>query len=771
MKKLSMVALFSFALAACGGHGSSTIPSAHSTPQRAASATVRITLPMLEKKNAARRPQYVSPYTQGVAITVYAPGSAEPVTPTSVADVSPSSPLCKANSDGSRTCTIPLAISAGVYDMTFDAYDQPPSNGQPQGSKLSTGTLHSETIAAGSNNVINVALGGVISMIELGPQSFPAIADGNPHTFTLTVNPRDAQGAAIVGSDPYATPITLALAGDPNATASLSATQLANSSQNSVTVTYNGGNLTDATIAATAGSITSNTVHIAPLHAASNLSQIAVGQTASVTASAAQWTGPISAVSSDTSCASVSPGTATQANSAPAVFTVTGVGAGTSCSIAISTSTSQSMVLPITVTSGSSTLTIPSAQKIKHVVIIMQENRTFDNLFYQYPGADSVPPAAKMHDGTVLSLQPLGFDSSLGTVGGQSLVDVDHTHRDWVSGYDNGNMDGFDLEHVNPAPSGSICCAGTIPYSYVPQAQTTVYWNLASRYVLDDRMFHDVEASSFVEHQYMIAAQSGSIIDNPVPSPWGCDGGGTGATLLPSGQMGPAVSSCLDYQTIADELDAKGLTWRYYTPAIGQFAGNIWSAFDAIRHVRYGVDWQNNVLSPETNILTDVTTGHLADVTWVIPTLSNSDHERGFSTTGPGWVANVVNAIGQSPDWNSTVIFLTWDDWGGWYDHVAPPTPFPDYMGIGFRVPAIIISPYAKQNYVSHEFNTFASTLRFVEQTFGVPALTSRDANANGFSDAFNFSQTPRKFVPLQTSVTKAQLLKRKADTLPPDEE
>lgn len=771
MKRLSIVALFSLVLAACGGHGSGTIPSPRSTPQRAASAAVRITLPKLESKGSAeRRPQYVSPYTQGVAITVYAPGSAEPATPTSIADVSPSSPLCKANSDGSRTCTIPLAISAGVYDMTFDAYDQPPLNGQPQGSKLSTGTLHSQTIAAGSNNLISVALGGVISTVELGPQSLPAVADGNPHTFTLTVNPRDAQGAAIVGSDPYPTPIALALAGDPNATASLSVSQLANPSQNSVTVTYNGGNLTDATIVATVGTIKSNTVHMAPLHAVSNLSQIAVGQTATITASAAQWTGPISAVSSDTGCASVSPATATQANSAPVIFTVTGVGAGTTCSIAISTSSAQSMVLPISVTSSSSTVTIPSAQKIKHVVIIMQENRTFDNLFYQYPGADSVPPAPKLHDGTTVSLKPIGFSDSLGMVNGQSLVDVDHTHRDWVSGYDNGNMDGFDLEHVNP-PSGSICCAGTIPYSYVPQAQTTVYWNLAKQYVLGDRMFHDVEASSFVEHQYMIAAQSASIIDNPVPSPWGCDGGGTGATLLPSGQMGPSISSCLDYQTIADELDAKGLTWRYYTPPIGQFAGNIWSAFDAIKHIRYGVDWQNNVLSPETNILTDVSSSHLADVTWVIPTLSNSDHERGFSTTGPGWVANVVNAIGQSPDWNSTVIFLMWDDWGGWYDHVAPPTPFPDYMGIGFRVPVIVISPYAKKNYVSHEFNTFSSSLRFIEQTFNLQALTSRDANANGFSDAFDFSQAPRAFVPIQTSVTQSQLMNRKPDTLPPDEE
>ncbi len=384
---------------------------------------------------------------------------------------------------------------------------------------------------------------------------------------------------------------------------------------------------------------------------------------------------------------------------------------------------------------------VPNANLIKHVVIVIQENRSFDNLFNGFPGADTVQSAVTSTGATV-ALKPIGlaFDQ-----------DIVHSHTNFVKEYANGNLF-FDLG--TPTPQGTY-----FPYSYVPQAQTQPYFAMAQRYALADRMFQSNSGPSLTSHLYLTAgsaqiAPGENVDENPdTPSVWGCDSpaGTTAALLGPNSTDIPGPFPCYNYTTLADELDAKALPWRYYAPAVG-VSGAIWSVFDAIAHIRNGADWTSDVVSPETNVLNDARTGPLADVTWVVPSFVNSDHATSDSTSGPAWVASVVNAIGQGPNWNSTAIFVVWDDWGGWYDHVVPPQL--DAMGLGFRVPLIVISPYAKHGYVSHVQHEFGSILHFTEERFGLASLAASDARADDLSDCFDFTQTAQPFTPFAVSRT-----------------
>ena len=187
---------------------------------------------------------------------------------------------------------------------------------------------------------------------------------------------------------------------------------------------------------------------------------------------------------------------------------------------------------------------------------------------------------------------------------------------------------------------------------------------------------------------------------------------------------------------------------QFRRPLAVQFDGAIWNAFDAIKKVRDGADWAN-VVSPETAVFDDVKLNQLPAVSWVVPCGRNSDHAAG-TDNGPSWVAAVVNAIGKSPAWSTTAIIVVWDDWGGYYDHV-PPAFLDDQGGLGFRVPMIVVSPYAKQGYVAHTQYEFGSLLKFVEETFDLGSLGTTDVRANNINDAFNFKQKPRPFVTIQS--------------------
>jgi phospholipase C len=213
-----------------------------------------------------------------------------------------------------------------------------------------------------------------------------------------------------------------------------------------------------------------------------------------------------------------------------------------------------------------------------------------------------------------------------------------------------------------------------------------------------------------------------------------------------------------------DLLDVQMVTWRYYAPS----AGSIWTGPNAIQHIRSGPDWAN-VIIPQTQVLTDILNGQLAQVTWVIPDGADSDHAASNKGTGPSWVASIVNAIGTSQYWSDTAIIITWDDWGGWYDHVAP--SIYDSYEYGFRVPLIIVSPYTKQGYVSHVTHDFGSILKFIEEIFKLPSLGYADARADDFSDCFDLSQTPITFQAIPAEVDKNFFLTVKRPFTPPDDD
>jgi phospholipase C len=408
------------------------------------------------------------------------------------------------------------------------------------------------------------------------------------------------------------------------------------------------------------------------------------------------------------------------------------------------------------------TLLSSGSSPISHVVIVIQENRSFDDLFATFPGADGTT-VGRSKNGSGYQYIPLK-KSPL-----KLRCDLRHSYNRYLSDYDGGKMDGFNSE------GGSGHCTGleTAPYQYVNPTQIKPYWKIAQTYVLADHTFQTQGSGSFTAHQDLIAgatlidkAQTKSIVENPDSTPWGCDAPkGTVTSLLQyvSGELvfkyhkGPFP--CFTYETMRDLLDAQKVSWKYYSPPVFGDEGGLWNAFDAISAVRYGAEWGVNVTDSNKQFFTDISNNALPAVSWIIPDRKNSDHPGQGSDTGPSWVASIVNAVGQSSYWPSTAIVVVWDDWGGFYDHVPPPFQ-DDWGGLGFRVPMIVVSAYDKQGqssqggYISHTQYEFGSILKFVEDNFGLGRLGTTDVRANSIADCFAFRQKPRAFrvIPAQYS-------------------
>jgi phospholipase C len=398
-------------------------------------------------------------------------------------------------------------------------------------------------------------------------------------------------------------------------------------------------------------------------------------------------------------------------------------------------------------------------------VIVVQENRSFDDLFSGFPGADA--PAFGYAGKTRRSLRPTPLEDP---------GNIENNWRDAIDGWNHGKMNGFQHEHFYGGPLDYA-------YAYVPRRETAPYWTMARRYTLADRMFPTEFGPSYTAHLSLIAANTDirttpiAEVDAPSNLPWGCDASpGTRSFTLDAQRVerfnGP-FPCYRDFPTIADRLDAAGVPWKYYASPLSRIGGKVWSEFDSIRNVRYGPDWQN-VISPQTRILRDVPGGALADVSWVTPDWVDSDHTGSGYNRGPSWVASIVNAIGESAYWKTTTIIVLWDDWGGWYDNVPPPQR--DFRGLGIRVPCIIISPYAKPGYVSHTQYEFGSVLKFVEEVFNLPPIgpTSRgftDTRAASILDSFDFTQSPRVFSPIPAPYPQSRFLRERPSYVPPDNE
>ena len=397
--------------------------------------------------------------------------------------------------------------------------------------------------------------------------------------------------------------------------------------------------------------------------------------------------------------------------------------------------------------------------KIQHVVVVVQENRTPDNLFHDpvliARGAD-IASNGIMSSGAVITLKPTPLGVS---------YDLSHAHSAFVAMYHNGKMDG--ANHV-----GVMCrrppCRDAI-FKYVRNSDVIPYFQMAEQYTFGDRMFQTNQGPSFPAHQFLISGTSAPtkdshlfVAENPnTIMVGGCNAPSTASVALigPNGKESTSMFTCFEHPTLSDELDDRSLSWRYYAPN----PSSIWTAPNAIQHlcrpetendqtVCTGRAWKN-VSIPSKRILSDIANNDLAAVTWVTPAGQYSDHPGTVGATGgPSWVASIVNAIGHSPFWSNTAIIITWDDWGGWYDHVPPPKVINDGRSwgsgyvYGFRVPLIVISPYARPEYISHVNHDFGSILNFVEQVFSLHSLGYADAHADNLSDCFDFGQRPMQY-------------------------
>jgi len=429
-----------------------------------------------------------------------------------------------------------------------------------------------------------------------------------------------------------------------------------------------------------------------------------------------------------------------------------------------------------------------AAGKILHVIVIFQENRTPDNLF-QDPvliqrGADIQNYGLKS-DGEKVPLTPTTLKTD---------YDLGHGHDSFLRMYDNGLMDGADKILVTCNKDATVGCPPPQPwFQYIEPSGVAPYYALAEAYTFGDRMFQTNQGPSFPAHQYIIsgtsAPSSGSTLfaaENPVggPDPFhiaGCIAPPqeTVALLDPTGAETQKIYPCFEHATLTDELNSQGISWRYYTPS----AGVIWTAPNAIQHMCVpnaappngtactGSDWNDHVVLQNTQVLTDIQNGQLATVSWVIPRGQASDHAGQNDGSGPSWVASVVNAVGSSQYWANTAIFITWDDWGGWYDHVAPPINPNNAYEYGFRVPLIVVSPYAKAANISHVTHHFGSILKYIEENFGLSSLGYADVDADDFADCFDYSQSPLVFRAIKAPLDAKHFLQDKTPPTDPDDD
>jgi phospholipase C len=414
---------------------------------------------------------------------------------------------------------------------------------------------------------------------------------------------------------------------------------------------------------------------------------------------------------------------------------------------------------------------------IQHVVVIIQENRSVDNIFNGFPGADTTRTGFDSH-GNMHTLQSVSFSAQ---------CDPSHSHPAFVNEFNNGALNGWDLETVtchngNSLPDGA--------FAFVSNAGTSAYWNVASNYAFADEVFQTNEGPSMPAHEYLIAGQSGG---HGIDAPWafsengggsssrdtaseevGTDGRkfcGGAATMTVTqidltssypGTEGNPIFPCKDYQTIFDLAMGQSppLTWKYYAHK----AGNVWSGTDFVQHLWQNPGWR--AVIPETTVLTDIATHNLANIVYVTPSPGNSDHPHASSFSqfaGPKWVASIVNAIGNDPYyWGNTTILIVWDDWGGWFDHAVygatmhPPGNPTDPYEYGFRVPLVVVSPYVNAHMIDHTQRTFDSIMAYIETTFNLGNLGMQDTTTDDLSDMFNYSQAPLQFIPMPNGKGRA---------------
>jgi phospholipase C len=317
-----------------------------------------------------------------------------------------------------------------------------------------------------------------------------------------------------------------------------------------------------------------------------------------------------------------------------------------------------------------------SGTPLKNIVVLMQENRSFDHYFGLFPGAEGLPACA-----------PLTHAASL------CLASPAH-----------------DIEAARAETSaGFVPIGGATALTYYTGRDLPYYWALAARFTLCDHYFCSALGGTAINRTISVAAAAGTVRDN--------------ATL---------ATAILPDLNIADRLDQAGVDWRCYQ------AGPTDAGYNPFRYfARQRSD--PRAARPFAEFLADAATGRLPPVSWIATEDPLSEHGPDDVSWGERFVALAVNSLATSPQWRDSALLLSYDENGGFYDHMAPPRL--DELGLGFRVPAIVVSPYAKPKHISSTVYEHCSTLALIEQTFGLESMASRDAAANPFDDAFDFSR------------------------------
>jgi phospholipase C len=406
------------------------------------------------------------------------------------------------------------------------------------------------------------------------------------------------------------------------------------------------------------------------------------------------------------------------------------------------------------------------APPIKHVVVLYLENHSFDSILGYWCNAH---PGRCPQGGMPASVHLSNGATVTPTVAPDVVPNVDHSVAAQVAAIDGGKMDGW-WKVSGCAPSTHYACISGYTPAEIPNAAS-----LATKFAVSDNTFSLKNSPSWGGHLYAVAASTDNFTgDNPVPlkgvtagdgwgcnsdkvTPWSATVGGTTKNIpscIPDFSLGLKNGGAFEptpashVPTIMDRLTTKGLSWRIYgQPTPSPSDGYIWDTCPTFADCLDTTQAKSNVLS--STFVTDAKAGKLAAFSLITPggvDAKDSEHNGTSMTQGDDWVGQIASAIMNGPEWNSTVLFITWDDCGCFYDQM-PPTPpqNPDMTPRGPRSPLIIVSPYAKPGYTDTGSTTFAGILAFVEKTFGLKALGANDAGAYDFSNAFNFAQTPLK--------------------------
>ncbi len=386
-----------------------------------------------------------------------------------------------------------------------------------------------------------------------------------------------------------------------------------------------------------------------------------------------------------------------------------------------------SFIFSLVISAGSVTSVVGSgfdtdtSTPIQHMIVVMQQNHTYDNYFGTYPGGEGVPvntcmPVSLSDPANNLCILPF-------YIGEYPLSDLSHGSRTFFEQYNNGLMNGF-IEAQNRRNLD-----GKLSMAYFDDHELSYYWNLADEYVLFDR--------------YFSSAHSGSIMNRLF---WTTGTPGDGTNNIPSNGYG-------DIPTIFDKLEERGISWKFY---INNYDPNLdYRSLAELTYLPPQIQWvpllgfdrflDDPQLSSRIVDLKeyyeDLNRGTLPAVSYVL-LLGATEHPISDVTLGQRVTRTMIQTLMQSDAWNSSAFFITYDDWGGWYDHVPPPQV--DKYGLGFRVPALLVSPYARKGHVEHTQLEHASFLKFIEENWGIPPLATRDAHANNFLAAFDFSNKPR---------------------------